>query len=1133
MRCTKLFLTATAFLLLYYPIEAQQIIRLDSGKLPVVCFAGNGTGQQSRISAPDRFLRGGSGEARTKTAAIEVEYFGFSTQARQAFEFATAIWESLLTSPVSIRVAAVWTNLPEGTLGTAGPSFWAANFERTPKYNIYYPGPLAEKLAGQELNNPDEYDIVAQFNSSANWHYESTGTPEPGEFDLITVVLHELGHGLGFTGTFEVEGDVGMYGRYTDNGVPFCFDVFLENGTTQNLYEDFASPSSALATQLTGNDLFFSSPFDAGMAKLFAPAIFSEGSSISHLDPSAFPQGTANSLMRPFINPNEVNHDPGDITQKIFSDMGWVTTYIVHDHLKDREDVSSPIEVRAIITPDNTPDYDFNEDQVILSYSRSDIPGTTQLIMQPTGIPNEFAASLPAPQAALTYSYNIMVTDNLGRTLYSPGEFYEPGADPGAKGPLTSFYSFTTGPDTDAPEIAHTPKAFISYLDEELVIDVDITEANGISKAGLEFILNDDPAELSDLTLVGTEVDIFEGTTVYRYRSTMPIAPGQLQDGDEVRYRIQATDNAVAANETTLPVADYFHIPVEGLAPSRTYYINDFDLPSDDFIGTDFTIRQEAGFGSPAIHSLHPYPEAGSNNQIDIAYQLRIPIIVSNIATLMTFDEVAIVEPGEDGSVFGQPEFFDYVVVEGSKDGGESWTPLSDGYDSRDNSIWLSVYNGGGAGNETHFRTRTIDLLDKFSPGDEVVFRFRLFSDAFGNGWGWAIDNLQIQVDDKGPEVLHNHIDYVLEGTLNLPLPATVSDDQLVDKITFEYKVDEQPPAISETVVSQKESLIDFVLDISELNTGSTVYYRYTAIDSAGNKTFLPGEGYFNVPVIHFAESLDQYANSFDSPSTDFAGNFFQVAQPDNFTSSAMHTTHPYPAGFGSGHKSDFALTLLKKIRINDTNPYMKFDEIALVQPAEDGAVPGTPSFNDYVIVEASKDEGKTWHPLQEGYDASSRSEWLAAYEASGSATGELFRQRGIDLTGSGDFAAGDEILIRFRLFSDESDTGWGWAIGNLHIQDKITGLDPDGLISKLLTYPNPVTSGGTLILVTQTRTQGLVTFTILNSQGSFMEEGQFTSGPEEDTIHTIALDTYSNGMYLLHMNFNGKRVTRKFVVLR
>src|SRR5690606_21252929 len=101
---SKYLLPACILLTLFHhEIRGQEIIRLDSGKLPVVCFAGK-TGWSSRIAPPESFLRKGPSNGRTKSASIHVEYFGFTEEAKQAFEYATSIWESFLTSPVEIRV---------------------------------------------------------------------------------------------------------------------------------------------------------------------------------------------------------------------------------------------------------------------------------------------------------------------------------------------------------------------------------------------------------------------------------------------------------------------------------------------------------------------------------------------------------------------------------------------------------------------------------------------------------------------------------------------------------------------------------------------------------------------------------------------------------------------------------------------------------------------------------------------------------------------------------------------------------------------------------------------------------------------------------------------------------------------
>lgn len=1099
-------------------------------KPPVICKAGTASGISTRIPPPAEFLRGGD-NARTKSATIKVVYHGFPDEARQAFEHAVAIWESLLVSPVEIRVAAVWANLPQGTLGSAGPAFWAANFEGAPRLNIYYPAALAEKLAGTDLNDPTDYDIVAQFNSSAKWHFALDGTPEPDAFDLITVVLHELGHGLGFTSTFEVSGGLGMYGRYTDNGVPFPFDLFVETGADVNLYEAFASPSTELAQQLTGNDLFFTSPPGDPVAKIFAPVPYSKGSSISHLDAASYPQGTENSLMRPFVNPNEVNHDPGPATQQIFGEIGWITTYIHHEHLADREDSSAPVVITASVAADGTPGYDFDDSAITLTYSRSDLPGTTEVIMPPGGEAGEFAATLPAPMDAVTYSYTISVPDTRGRVFYSPGLYYDPAAAPDDKGPSIMQYTFSVGADNVPPVITHLPEAFISYLDDELVIDVTLAEGSGISEALIEFILPGETPETTALELLSSERDPFEGTTLYHYRKAISLGTEQLQDGDIVQYRITTTDNAMAKNVSTYPEAGYVDVPVEGLAPSRTYYVNTFDTPSDDFIGSDFTVSTPAGFESAAIHSSHPYAEAGAGNELDLTYQLRIPIVVSSEMSIMSFDEVVIVEPGEDGSVFGDADFFDYVVVEGSADGGHTWLPLTDGYDARDYAPWVSAYNAFAAGNQTHYLSRTIDLQETFNPGDEVVIRFRLHSDPFGAGWGWAIDNLHIQTDDIAPEILHNHVDYLPAGAEDVALPVNVSDAGQINSLTFEYRINEEPLQHSEQAINQDEALVDYSLDIKALQRGDIIYYRYEAVDSAGNIARLPPDGFFMTPIVLFDEVVEQYSNTFDTPSNDFAGNFFEVTSTDNLPGPAIHSRHPYLRGFGTTKESDFTYMLLKKLRVSGDNPFMKFDEIVLVQPADANATFGTSGFHDYVVAEGSKDDGRTWHAFLEGYNARARSEWLAVVET-GTGNQQLIRRRSFDLTASGDFVANDEILIRFRIFSDESVTGWGWTIDNLHIQDEVTAVPDDGTIAKFLMYPNPVTNANPLTIGLQTQAPGMLHVSILDAVGKEVYRDDFSLNPEMKS-YPLHVDGLANGVYFIRLNFSGETITQKFVIAR
>ena len=182
-------------------------------------------------------------------------------------------------------------------------------------------------------------------------------------------------------------------------------------------------------------------------------------------------------------------------------------------------------------------------------------------------------------------------------------------------------------------------------------------------------------------------------------------------------------------------------------SPQRRY-LTEFENGDDFQISSPLglEVREEAGFSSPALHSEHPYLEGVTvtGSTVDYLAVLTVPIIVAEDSAIITYRDIAIIETGEPGSEFGQSSFYDFVVVEGSKD-LENWIPLAPGYDASRDSTWLAALLNGDSGNEEMFVNQRIDIHDAFEPGDTIAIRFRLFSDPFSNGWGWAIDDLVIQ----------------------------------------------------------------------------------------------------------------------------------------------------------------------------------------------------------------------------------------------------------------------------------------------------------------------------------------------------------------------------------------------------
>src|SRR5690606_35019825 len=219
-----------------------------------------------------------------------------------------------------------------------GQAIWAsahANFGGEQHMNVFYPVALAEKIAGREINDPSEPDVLASFNSNASWYFGTDGKTPAGKMDLVTIVLHEIAHGLGFTDSYTVRGSQGSVGLANGNAsVPFVFDLFVENLSNKNLVRNFLSPSPALANELQSSNICCSrslatTALNGARPKLYVPSRFDIGSSISHLDESTFNNPRdANRLMTPQVSAAESIHDLGTVLIATLADMGWMQSAI-------------------------------------------------------------------------------------------------------------------------------------------------------------------------------------------------------------------------------------------------------------------------------------------------------------------------------------------------------------------------------------------------------------------------------------------------------------------------------------------------------------------------------------------------------------------------------------------------------------------------------------------------------------------------------------------------------------------------------------------------------------------------------------------------------------------------------------
>lgn len=261
----------------------------------------------------------------------------FPTSAKAAFQYAVDIWNSLLLSSAPIQIEACWwpfdsfPQYPSNILGGASADSLYANFNCPSIIGNTFYTTAQVLLCGGNVN--PGYDIHAKFNTTASWYLGTDGNTPFDQYDFASVVLHEIGHGLGFSGSMNSDGTNGYWGYATNLGAvyPVIYDHFTELGSGTTLLSYSFGPS--LHTALTSDDVYFdgtntNAANGGSRVKLFAPSTWLPGSSYAHVD--TVYDNTSNALMTYSISNGEAQHSPGPITLGIFKDMATpIETYPV------------------------------------------------------------------------------------------------------------------------------------------------------------------------------------------------------------------------------------------------------------------------------------------------------------------------------------------------------------------------------------------------------------------------------------------------------------------------------------------------------------------------------------------------------------------------------------------------------------------------------------------------------------------------------------------------------------------------------------------------------------------------------------------------------------------------------------
>ncbi len=175
------------------------------------------------------------------------------------FQEAARRWQNSLDTNVDIVVSATFAPIgaceeDTATLGSAS-AVLIHSFSGAPRPHVWYPMALANKLAGTDLNGSQE-EIKARFNAdvdkpeclsstNSDWYY-GLDSNHGDDVDLFVVVLHELAHGLGFSG-------VGA--EFIDNR-PSVFESHMYDATTGLRWDQMSVEQRRASVTNTGNVLW-------------------------------------------------------------------------------------------------------------------------------------------------------------------------------------------------------------------------------------------------------------------------------------------------------------------------------------------------------------------------------------------------------------------------------------------------------------------------------------------------------------------------------------------------------------------------------------------------------------------------------------------------------------------------------------------------------------------------------------------------------------------------------------------------------------------------------------------------------------------------------------------------------------
>lgn len=272
-------------------------------------------------------------------------------QRANVFNKAATNWTNIAQPSVNITVSAAFSSLfcdGSGVIFASGGSTASdRNFTGAVDANTWYPQSLKNHItsttSGAAITitinsnmgraSPPCWDANSD-NINDTWYYGYDHHPAAGQVDLLNIIEHEIGHGLGFITLVDLSTGAKFKNTGSAKECPGgCDDIFMKFLRDNSLNKNWPVMSNAerAASAIDSGDLVWSGNavqhvkvtlsggLTNGYPRLYAPTTLSSGSSVSHWNTNVTYIGAKGELMEPTP---DLPFDMA-LTVALMRDIGW------------------------------------------------------------------------------------------------------------------------------------------------------------------------------------------------------------------------------------------------------------------------------------------------------------------------------------------------------------------------------------------------------------------------------------------------------------------------------------------------------------------------------------------------------------------------------------------------------------------------------------------------------------------------------------------------------------------------------------------------------------------------------------------------------------------------------------------